>query len=265
MHRALILLAFLLQEPAAEKIEIRVRPAEGDKLEITDSWTYTFRGLLGEEPLNTSSRGGRRLVVQMARVESGVLTRKVVQVADAYVESQDIQTGKFIRTDNAINGRTVTIERRGGGEVLAGVEGVPEAEQKTLAMDDPLTKLFPDHAVKVGETWEISGEGLKRIFTTGDFTEGRIEIALREIKEIEGRRCAVLVTKYKVAGKAPDGLQRTLELTGTLTVWIDRGYILAMSQSGRMTTSGADPKTGQPNGQAAVTGELKATLVGKPK
>jgi hypothetical protein len=261
MLRALVLLALLLQEP--EKIELRVRPVEGEKLEVTDSWTYTFRGKLGDEPLNTSNRGGRRLVVEMARVESGALTRKIVQVADAYIESQDVQTGKFIRKDDALNGRTVTIERRGGREERTGAEGVSEAEQKTLAIDDPLTKLFPDGPVKVGDTWEISGEGLKRIFTTGDFSNGRIDIALREIKVVDGRRCAILVTKYEVNGLAPDGVKRELSLTGTLTVWIDRGYILAMSQSGRMTTTGADPKTAQPNGVAAVTGELKATLLEK--
>jgi hypothetical protein len=48
-------------------------------------------------------------------------------------------------------------------------------------------------------------------------------------------------------------------------VWIDRGYILEMSQAGRLKTSGADPKTAQPNGEAAVTGELKAAPVEKTK
>ena len=265
MTRLLILLALVLQEPAREKIEIRVRPVQGDKLEIVENWTHSFRGTLGTESLNTVSRGGRRLVVEMAAVEKGILTRKVVQIPDSYIENQDVTTSKFIRKDNALQGRTATIERRDGREVYGGLDGVSEAEQKTIGLEDPLTRLFPDKPVGVGDSWEISGEGLKRFFPGGDFNEGRITISLRDIQDVGGRRCAYLRTVYDVAGKSPDGTTRELNLQGTLTVWIERGYVLAMSQSGRMKTIGADPKTAQPNGEAAVTGELKATIVEKTK
>jgi len=265
MSRALILVLALLQDPSTAKIELRVRPVEGDKLESSDTWTHTFRGTLGEEPVSFSTRGGRRLVVDMARVENGNLTRKVVQVADAYVEQQDVQTGKYIRKDDAIHGRKVTITRRDGRDERSGLDGVPEAEQKSLVLDDPLTRLFPDTPVRVGESWEIAGEGLKKVFTGGDFTDGRIVVTLRDVKDVDGRRCALLTTNYDVSGKSADGVTRELRLLGTLTVWIDRGYILAMTQSGRMKTSGADPKSAQPNGEAAVTGELKASVLDKTK
>jgi len=265
MTRLLILLALVLQEPAREKIEIRVRPVQGDKIEIVENWTHSFRGKLGEESLNTVSRGGRRLVVEMAAVEKGVLTRKVVQIPDSYIENQDVLTSKFIRKDNALHGRTATVERRDGREVFGGVEGVPEAEQKTIGLEDPLTRLFPDKPVAVGDSWEISGEGLKKFFPGGDFSDGSITISLRDIQDVGGRRCAYLRTIYDVSGKSPDGSSRALNLQGTLTVWIERGYVLAMSQSGRMTTTGADPKTQQPNGEAVVTGELKATILEKSK
>ena len=261
MLRLLIATALLLQEPAGEKFDIRVRPVEGDKIEITDSWTNTFRGSLGEERLNTTSRGGRRLVVKMSKVEKGALTRKIVEVVDSYIETQDVETGKFIRKDQPLNGRLVTIERKDGKEQRTGVDGVPEAEQMTMALEDPLTKLFPPNPVKIGETWEITGEGLKLIFTNGDFTDGKITAVLSDVKEIGGRKCAFIRTAYDVNGKSPDGTTRKLSLSGTLTVWIDRGYVLAMSQSGRLTMADADPKTSQPNGEAVITGELKATLL----
>ena len=263
MLRLLIATALLLQEPAGETFDIRVRPNEGDKIEVTDSWTYTFRGVLGEEPLNTSSRGGRRLVVKMAKVDQGALTRKIFEIADSYIETQDVKTGKFIRKDQALHGRTVTVERKDGAELRTGVDGVPEAEQKTMALQDPLTRLFPPNPVRIGDTWEITGEGLKQIFTSGDFTDGRITSVLADVKEVGGRKCAFIRTTYDVNGKSPDGATRKLTLTGTLTVWIDRGYVLSMSQSGRLKTADADPKTQQPNGEAAITGELKATLLEK--
>ncbi|HEU4339651.1 MAG TPA: hypothetical protein VFS19_06245 [Planctomycetota bacterium] len=263
MLRLLIATAVLLQEPAGEKFDIRVRPNEGDRIEITDSWTNTFRGRLGDEPLNTASRGGRRLVVQMAKVEKGSLSRKVVEVADSYLEILDVKTSKYIRQDLPLHGRTVTIERKDGAEHRTGVDGVPEAEQKTLALEDPLTRLFPPNPVRIGDTWEISGEGLKQIFTSGDFTGGKITAVLSDVKDVGGRKCAFIRTSYDVNGKSPDGSTRKLNLSGTLTVWIDRGYVLSMSQSGRLTTADADPKTMQPNGEAAVTGELKATLLEK--
>ena len=261
MLRLLILLALVPQEPAKEKFDIRVRPAEGDRLEVVDKWTHTFHGRLGEEPVTFSTRGGRRLIVEMAKVDGGRLIRKAVKVEDAYIEQQDTNTGKFVRKDEAIHGRTATIERRNDREERTGLDGVPDAEQRALGLDDPLTRLFPDKAVAIGETWEISGEGIKKFFPSGDFTDGRIVVTLRDVKEVDGRKCALLGTNYDVSSKDKDGVTRELRLLGTLTVWLDRGYILEMAQSGRMITSGGDPKNHIPNGEAAVTGELKATVL----
>src|SRR5215510_4835357 len=126
MLRLLILLALVPQEPAKEKFEIRFRPAEGDRLEVVDKWTHTFQGKLGEEPVTFSTRGGRRLTVEMAKVEGGRLTRKIVKVDDAFIEQQDTNTGKYVRKDESIHGRTATIERRDGKEERTGLEGVPE-------------------------------------------------------------------------------------------------------------------------------------------
>ena len=265
MLRLLILLALAPQEPAKEKFEIRVRPAEGDRLEVVDKWTHTFQGKLGEEPVRFSTRGGRRLTVEMAKVEGGRLARKVMKVDDAYIEQQDAITGKFVRKDEAIQGRTATIERRDGREERSGLDGVPDSEARTLGLEDPLTRLYPDKPVSIGDTWEISGEGIKKFFPAGDFTEGTIVVTLRDVKEVDGRKCALIGTTYVVSSKDGDGVIRELRLQGTLTVWLDRGYILAMAQSGRMTTTGGDPKKNVPNGEAAITGELKAVPLEKNK
>jgi hypothetical protein len=261
MLRLVILLALVLQEPAKEKYEIRVRPAAGDRLEVVDKWSHTFRGKLGDENVRFSSRGGRRMTVETEKVENGRASRKTVKVADAFMEQQDAITGKYVRKDEAIHGRTATIERRGDREERTGLDGVPDAEQRALGLDDPLTRLFPDKAVAIGETWEISGEGIKTFFPSGDFTDGRIVVTLRDVKEVGGRKCALLGTNYDVSSKDKDGVTRELRLLGTLTVWLDRGYILEMAQSGRMITSGGDPKNHIPNGEAVVTGELKATVL----
>lgn len=263
MARWLMLAVVLLQDPATPKFELKVRPVEGDKLETLDTWTHTFRGKIGEEPLATSSRGGRRLVVEMGKVENGRLSRKAVQVVDAYVEQQDMQTGKYVRKDDPIHGRKATIVFRGGKEEREGLDGVPEAWQKQLTLADPLARLFPDAPVRVGESWEFAGDGVKKIYVDGDFTEGRIVVTLRDVKEVGGRKCALLATSHDVKGKGADGILRELRLTGTMTVWIDRGYVLAMSQSGRLKSSGADAASAQPNGEAAITGELTATILEK--
>ena len=263
MIRYLIVVAVLLQEPAASKVELRVRPVQGDKFETFVTWSNSFRGTLGEEPLTSSTRGGQRLVVEMSGVDNGALTRKTVKVVDSYMETKDPQTNKYIRKDDTVQGRTITISMQGGREQRTGGDGVPEPELKALAFVDPLTRLFPEKPVAVGDSWDISGEGLKQFFPGGDFSEGRILVTLREVRDIDGRKCAVLATKYDVSGKMPDGVARQLELSGTLTVWIERGYILAMTQSGRLKITGADPKTQQPNGEAIITGELKGTILEK--
>ena len=263
MLRFLIVLALLMQDAPKQTVELRVRPVQGDKFETFATWSHAFRGALGEEPLSFATRAGQRLNVEMSAVEKGVLVRKTVKVIDSYVETKDVQTNKYIRKDDAILGRTVTITMKNGREERAGGDGVPEHELKALTFVDPLTRLYPDKPVAVGDEWDISGEGLKQFFPGGDFTDGRILVSLREVREIDGRKCAFLATKYDVNGKMPDGISRHLELSGTLTVWIERGYILAMTQSGRLKTSGADPKTQQPNGEAIITGELKATILEK--
>lgn len=263
MFRFLIVVALLLQEPVPQKVELRVRPVQGDKLETFATWSHSFRGTLGEEPVAFSTRGGQRLVIEMSGVEKGALTRKTVNVVDSYIETKDVQTNKYIRKDDAVQGRTITISMAGGREQRTGGDGVPEPELKALAFVDPLTRLYPDKAVAVGDSWDISGDGLKQFFPGGDFTDGRILVTLREVRDVDGRKCALLATKYDVSGKMPDGVSRQLELSGTLTVWIERGYILAMTQSGRLKTTGADPKTQQPNGEAIIAGELKGTILEK--
>src|SRR5688572_29473493 len=263
MLRFLIVLALLMQDAPKQSVELRVRPVQGDKIETFATWSHGFRGTLGDEPVSFATRGGQRLVVEMSGVEKGSLARKTVKVVDSYVETKDMQTSKYIRKDDAVLGRTVTITMKDGREERTGGDGVPEQELKALTFVDPLTRLYPDKPVAVGDSWDISGEGLKLFFPGGDFTDGRILVSLREIREYEGRKCAFLSTKYDVSGTMPDGVSRQLELTGTLIVWIERGYILVMTQSGRLKTSGADPKTQQPNGEAIITGELKATILEK--
>jgi hypothetical protein len=259
MIRFLLPLALLLQEAAPEKVEIKFQPAQGDKIETFSTWSHTFRGKLGEEPIDYSTRGGQRMISEFAAVEKGAVTKKGVDVVDSYLEQQDVRTHKYVRSDDPMHGRKVTVELKGGKEERTGVDGVPEHQAKTVALVDPLTRLFPAGPKAVGDSWEISGEGLKLIFAGGDFTEGTITVSLRDIKVVDGRKCAFLGTNYHVKGVA-GGITRELKLLGTMTVWIDRGYILAMSQSGRMTTSGADEKSGHPNGEGVITGELKTTF-----
>jgi hypothetical protein len=263
MIRAWLVLLTLLQDPAPEKVTLEVRPKEGEKFAVVESWDNTFTGKLGDDPLFLRSRGGRRLQVEVARVEGSRVTRKVVQVEDSYREDQDVQTGKFVRQEDGLKGRKATISLRDGKEERTGLDGIPDEIQKTLTLDDPLTALFPSSAVRVGDSWEISGEGLKRVFAGGDFTEGKITVRLREAKEIDGRKCAVLGTVWDVRGKNPDGFARELRQTGTLTVWIERGYVIAMDQKGVLKTSGAVVGSGLPTGESAITGNRQVTLVGK--
>ena len=262
MNFAWLAVLLFLQDPTAP-IELKVRPTAGDKIETFYSWTHTFRGKLGEEHIRASSRGGRRLVLEMAKVDGGRLTRLGVSITDAYVEEQDLETLKYVRKDEAFHGRKATVALSGGREVCEGLDGVPESLQKQLSLVDPLTRLFPDRSVKVGDTWEFGGEEIKKLYVNGDFTDGKVTVTLRDVKAVNGRRCALLATTHDVSGKEPGGAARELRMTGTLTVWIDRGYVLEMAQTGRLKTTGADPKTGQPDGEAAVTGQLTATPVEK--
>jgi len=262
IHGLLVLLA-LLQDPVGEKVTLELKPKEGDKLAVVESWDNTFAGKLGDDPLFLRTRGGRRLQVEIAGASGGRITRKVVLVEDSYREDQDVQTGKFVRQEDGLKGRKATIALRDGKEERTGLDGIPDEIQKTLALDDPLTALYPSGPVRVGDTWEISGDGLKKVFAGGDFNEGKITARLREVKEIDGRKCAVLGTVWDVRGKNPDGFTRELRQTGTITVWIERGYVMAMDQKGVLKTSGAVVGSGLPTGESAITGTRQVTLAGK--
>ncbi|HTF57239.1 MAG TPA: hypothetical protein VK661_08400 [Planctomycetota bacterium] len=262
IHGLLILLS-LLQEPVGEKVTLEARPKEGDKLAVVESWDNTFAGKLGDDPLFLRSRGGRRIQVEVAGVQGSRITRKVVQVEDSYREDQDVQTSKFVRQEDGLKGRKVTITLRDGKEERTGLDGVPDEAQKTLTLDDPLTGLFPTGPVRVGDSWEIAGDGLKKIFAGGDFTEGKITVRLREVKEVDGRKCAVLGTVWEVRGKNPDGFTRELRQTGTITVWIERGYVMGMDQKGVLKTTGAVAGSGMPTGESAITGSRQVTIGGK--
>src|SRR5688572_27313081 len=153
MLRFLIVLALLMQDAPKQSVELRVRPVQGDKIETFATWSHGFRGTLGDEPVSFATRGGQRLIVEMSGVEKGTLARKTVKVVDSYIETKDTQTNKYIRKDDAVLGRTVTITRRNGREEHAGGDGVPEHELKPLTLVDPLTRLFPSKPVAVGDAW----------------------------------------------------------------------------------------------------------------
>jgi hypothetical protein len=256
-------LLWLIQDPAAP-VTLQFRPSEGDKLSVVDSWTHDFRGRMGEDELVLSSRGGRRMRVEMAKVEGGRLARKVVHFEDAYVEEQNPQTGKFIRRDDPLKDRRVTILLRDNREVLEGVDGLPEAARKTLLLEDPRVHLFPGKPVRPGDSWEVTGAQLRRVFASGDFTEGKIDVTLRAVKEIGGRRCAILETKTEVRGKAGTDSAVDLKIAGEVTVWIDRGYVLAVVEKGVLKIKRiGEAKNVPEEGRADVTGEVTATVLEK--
>ena len=90
--------------------------------------------------------------------------------------------------------------------------------------------LFPDRDVAVGERWTVESRILNRPWNLAPSRFGRAQVTLKEVKEVDGLRHAVLSLDLDIVEHASESRMR-----GTAVVRLDRGLLVSMNLQGSRT------------------------------
>jgi len=102
-----------------------------------------------------------------------------------------------------MHGRKITLSMKDGMLLREGADGLEEKQLKKLELADRTGLIFPKTPVAPGDSWVVEGEEVRRFLASdGDLKEAKIKVTLLEVKEIDGRRCAVLNALIELIGKA---------------------------------------------------------------
>lgn len=124
-------------------------------------------------------------------------------------------------------GRTLTMTKVASGDVQIEPAEMSDAEmEKQLGGLMESSKLFsPDHPVGPGDTWEISGAKLSKMFQMTD-AKGSVLCRLEQFSNSQGRKAAALTMSSKIAGTM-QGSAVTIEMTGPMLIDVATGQTLS--------------------------------------
>ena len=254
------LLAFalaLLVVPQDEKISLKFNPKAGDKLTQSTKMEMKLKVTVdaggGTQEIEVEQRGTEKSVLEIVEVASGKLNKIVKDVLEDYGEEKAPGMEGWKRTDNPMHGRKITISMKDGKLHRDGAEGLPEKELNKLTLEDKDSRILPKEPVRIGETWEIKGEDVRKYLDDQDITDGKMKLKVVAIKDIDKRRCAMISGTFDLIGKVEGDVELSLKFDADLIVWIDRGYTLSVKGRGKVKLKGD-------NGGTPIIGEGPVTI-----
>ena len=252
---ALALALFLV--PQDEKITLRFNPKPGDKLTQTTKMEMKLKITIdaggGSQDVEVEQRGTEKTATEIVEVTAGKLTKVVKDFIEDYEEEKAPGMEEWKRKDNPLHGRKVTISMKDGKLVREGAEGLKEKELKKLDLEDKESQILPKEPVRVGDTWDVKGEDVRKWLAAEKLTDGKVKLKLVAIKEVDKLRCAMIQGTFDLIGKAEGDVELALKFDADLIVWIDRGYTLSVKGKGKVTVKGD-------GGGAPMSGEGPITI-----
>jgi hypothetical protein len=219
----------------AQTYEIKVRPfpAKGQSVKHTD----TSKQVTTHKVTDADGK--------VVRDDKEVSDVKLVYVEKTLTESAKGRASKFTRKyekssttrddktrSDAYEGETVVFELNKEGKYVARAEGknaLGDEDRKNLEEDlnrdgraaDPLQALLPDKAVKVGDSWEITGKKLASFWGKGaDAAKSRGKGKLVKVYKKGEKQWGTIEVSAEIALEA-DKMPAKADLTMTLDVAID--------------------------------------------
>jgi hypothetical protein len=262
MESAFAVLALSLAAPAQEKITLKFQPRPGDRLveQEKTSMKVALTVLAGGQTLRleTEQRESHRKVHQILEAADGRITKAVFEYEEDVEEKKPPGAEEFTKLQKPLHGRKVTLELKDGKLVRQGVEGLDEGTLKPLDLDDEFAASFPKAPIAKGDSWEISGDALRKMFGEQEL-DGKMKLKLAEVKDFQGKRCAFLDTELDMKGEAEEGVHMAASLKGTVVVWIERGYTLQVRLAGKMSMKAKTPEVDM-SGEGPMTVDVDVTL-----
>lgn len=258
MNALLIVVALLAQD----KVLLQYQPKVGDKLAVEEKMDAKIHLVVNsggqKVELDVAQRETKKTVMDCQAVDGGQITKAAYKVEECYEEKKQPGATEFEKEQKPAHGKTIVAERKDGKVTHTGADGLSEKDLRDYSLDDSFALGFPKAAVGVGESWDVPQETLRKMFHDPT-ADGKLSFTLKELKTIDGRKCAVLEAALKMKGQAEEGVEMTMDLKGPVVVWIERGYTLSAKLDGNMTLSGAtgDAKM---DGKGPMSVEVKTVV-----
>lgn len=230
-----------------DKITLKFNPKQGDRLTKSEKMEMSIKAkiVFGDQTqeFEMEQKETEKSTLEYKEVVDGKAARIVVNCTENIEERKSPPTLQWEKKEKGLHGRRVEIFMKDGKLAREGAEGLDEKLLKKLDLIDRTSVLYPKNAVGVGETWEVTGEDVRNFLgADGEMKEASIKLKLLEVKEIEGRRCAVLSAIIQINGKAEGEIDMTMKLDTEVIVWIERGYALSVKGKGKIEMKGNNPQ-----------------------
>jgi hypothetical protein len=240
-----------------DKVTLKLNPKKGDKLTKTEKTEMAVKAKVvagdQEQPLEFEQKGLERTTTEIQEVADGAVTKVLMICHEDVEEKKGPPTGQWEKSEKPLHGRKITLTQREGKLVREGVEGLEEKVVKKLTLTDRTIHIYPKTPVAPGDKWEVSGEDVREFLGDDELKEGKIKLKLDAIKDIDGKKCAVMQAAIEVSGKAEGDIGLTVKLDVEVIVWVDRGYPLSVKGKGTVSMKAE-------NAQFKLTGEGPMSL-----
>lgn len=231
--------ALILALAAQDRVTLKFQPGEGDTCTLNSMTTMELKAkVAGAKPAEMTFRNFKLCTTEYLEVKDGAVVRKLIEVTDD--TDEHVADGVKQRSKNPTAGKKITVTIKDGKHAYEGAGDIDEKTLRRVADEDKFYQLLPKKEVAAGDSWTLTGKDLKEAFIASGPVEGSIGLTLKELREIDGRRCAVITMKWDIKGPAEDGSVLAVTLEGELTVDVKRGYLLSMRGNGKIVVSVGD-------------------------
>jgi hypothetical protein len=243
-----------------EKVLLKHQPKAGDQMTVTEKMHAKIHMVVNaggqKVELDVEQKESKRTVMDCLAVDGPVINNASYKVEEAVEEKKEPGAPDFTRSEKATHGKTIVVERKDGKVVHQGADDLSPKDLKDFDLDDTFAQSFPKQPVAVGESWEVPAETLKKMFHDPT-SEGKMTLALKEVKEIDGRKCAVLDAALLMKGKTEEGVEISMDVKGPVVVWLERGYTQSAKLEGSMGLKANTPDAVM-DGKGPMTVEITA-------
>ncbi len=143
------------------------------------------------------------------------------------------------KKESALAGQAVTVRRQAGAE--ASVEGPAsldaDAKKEARELVAPSDGFLPKKPVKVGDRWVADEKAVVRLLNLGPEDRGTLRSKLKEVRDVAGRRTAVIEVAL-VVNQKNDSMKVALDLEGSVQVDVETGWTVSVELDGPLTISG---------------------------
>lgn len=259
MNLPLLALALALL-PAQDKVTLKFNPKKGDKLARTERTEMSLKAKVTageqEQDLEMEQRDGQKATMEYVDVADGAVTKLLFNCQEHVEERKGPPTFEWEKKERPLHGRKVTLSTKDGQLVRDGADGLDAKVLNRLVLEDRASRIFPKNPVAPGDTWEIQGDDVRKFFAAdNDVKEAKIKAKFLEVKELEGRKCALLNAAIELHGKAPGDIDLIVSLDAEVVVWIERGYTLSVKGKGSVKMNAETPQY-KVAGQGPITLEI---------